>query len=677
MDSIRQRIQELSQQINQHNRYYYVEDNPHITDAEYDLLLKELEQLEREHPQYRLPDSPTRSIGAVPASRFESFRHPYRMFSLANALNQQEWQQYWERVSRETPPGGDLFHPARLVFSCEHKFDGLAVELIYQDGLLTQASTRGDGETGEAILENVRTIRSIPLSLDPLISGRLLVYGEVVMFKEDFLTLNSRREEEGLPVFANPRNAAAGSLRQLDPRITASRNLRFMAYGVRTEQSGPLVKMDSHFRRLDYLKELGFPVSGHRLLSDSLSEIQHYHDFWETERTSLPYEIDGVVIKIDSLSLQEELGYDARSPRWAIAYKFKPMLARTVLKSVEYSVGRSGVITPTAVFEPVVLSGARISRATLHNFDETARLDLHLGDTISVERSGDVIPKVVAVDPALRPAQASRVLPPTSCPECGSPVRQDPGEVAYRCTNRQCPGVQREYIRYFVSRPCFDIEGLGEEITARLIELGYLRNAADIFRLRDRKKELLALERFGEKSVENLLDSIEQARKVEYWRLINSLGIRYVGQETARMLARNFIPISRLVTASTEELTAIDQVGETVASSIKEYWQVPVHRAMLDEMLELGLEIQYPYQQDHSASPIRGMKVVFTGKAESLTRDAFKDLVRDKGGVPSESVSSQTDLVVAGENAGSKLTKARALGIRVLTPDEFLKLLDT
>ncbi len=676
MENIPARIEELCRILNEHNIHYYVEDQPLIPDSEYDLLMKELEHLEASYPQFRSEASPTRKVGAPPLSRFENFRHPFKMYSLANALNQVEWLQFWDRIRKDLPAQEDLFSSPQISFSCEHKFDGLAIELIYKEGILIQASTRGDGQTGEAILENARTIRNIPLALQEKSPGQLLVYGEVVMYKQDFLALNARREEEEQPVFANPRNAAAGSLRQLDSRITAQRNLKFMAYGVKTDHPAhPLQKIDSHFKRLDYLKSLGFPLSTHRLLSSDFKDIQHYHDFWEEERGSLPYEIDGVVIKIDSLSLQEELGYDAKTPKWAIAYKFKPMVAHTRLTAVEFSVGRSGVITPTAVFEPVLLSGARISRATLHNFDETERLDLHIGDSIAVERSGDVIPKIVSVDPAQRPTPAEKVVPPTHCPECGSAVYRDPEEVAYRCANPQCPGVQRERIQYFVSKPCFDIEGLGAEITARLLDLGYLKGPADIFRLHQHKQELLQLDRFGTRSVDNLLESIDKARHVEYWRFINSLGIRYVGQETARLLARSFIPVEKFMTVDQGALINIEQVGETVAGSILEYWSDETHQTAVRDMLSYGVEIIYPVIKDFSDSPIRGMKIVFTGKAENLSREEFKDLVRDMGGSPTESVSKTTDLVVAGENAGSKLTKAKELGVKIISPEEFLDML--
>ncbi len=674
MEQIQKRMNELAELLEKYNREYYLEDRPSVTDHDYDLLMKELEHLEKEHPEFIIPSSPTQRVGTAPLSRFQNYTHPFRIYSLSNALNEQEWEEFWDRMDKDIQGEDKLF--ARPRYSCEHKFDGLAIELIYEEGVLVQATTRGDGSIGESITENARTIRTIPLRLDASVPPVLIVYGEVLMYKQDFLDLNARQEAEARAPFANPRNAAAGSLRQLDSRITAGRKLRFMTYGLQYQGEHALLdKTDSHYQRMDYLASLGFPVSPYRLLSDDRDAITAYHHKWEQERPELPYDIDGVVIKLDSRSQQEEIGYDAKSPKWAIAYKFKPMTGTTVLREVEFSVGRTGVITPTAIFDPVTLSGARISRATLHNFDEIRRLDLHLGDTILVERSGDVIPKITGVLAEKRITGSTLIAPPLECPDCGSAVQQMEGEVAYKCSNTSCPGVQREIIQYFVSKSAFDIEGLGQEISARLLDLGYLHDVLDIFRLHEFKEQLLALDRFGEKSVENLLSNIERSKKIEYWRFINSLGIKYVGQETARLLARHFNPVEKLLTVTEAQLVAIDGIGDTVARGILEYWAEDKNCHRVWKMLDLGVDLQYPQSIDAEDSPIRGWKIVFTGKAENLSRDEFKELVRSRGANPGDSVSSNTDLVVAGENAGSKLAKARKLGIRIMSPDEFLSFL--
>ncbi|NPV00116.1 MAG: NAD-dependent DNA ligase LigA [Brevinematales bacterium] len=666
------RIAGLREEINRHNYRYYVMDSPLISDYDYDRLMRELQDIEKEFPELVTPDSPTQRVGDKPLEKFDNYRHPYRMYSLNNALNDSEFREFYGRVLKELP-GDGLFTPS---FSCEHKFDGLAIELIYEQGALVTASTRGNGEVGELITTNARTIKSIPLRLKDGCPDWLAVYGEVLIYKADFIELNRVRAEQGEPEFANPRNAAAGSLRQLDPKITASRKLRFNAYGVRAREGEKAVNgISSQYARMTYLMELGFPGSPHRIKAQSIDEIIEFHRRWEAERSTVGYEIDGVVVKLDDIRAQEEMGYDAKSPKWAIAWKFKPAAETTVLREVEFSVGRLGTITPTAIFDPVILSGAKISRATLHNFDEVRRLDVMIGDTILVERSGDVIPKVAGVLKDKRPSDARFILPPENCPVCGHHAEQVEGEVAYVCTNPACPAVVRERIKHFVSRQAFDIEGLGEEIAARFIELGYLRDASDIFRLREHEAELKELDRFGEKSVGNLLKAIDKASKIEYRRFINAIGIRYVGEQTARILAETFQPFDMLMDAPEEELMSAREVGDIVAHSIRDYFGNPDNRGLLGRLFANGVEIVYPAKIEIVDSPIAGMTVVFTGKAEGFTREEFKEIVRKHGGTPSESVSGNTSMLVAGENAGSKLDKAKQHGVRIITPEEFLALL--
>ena len=662
---------ELCEELNKNNNAYYVLDTPTVSDAEYDKKMRELIAIEAEYPELMTPDSPTQRIGAEPLKQFESYRHQYRMYSLANAMNEAEFLDFYRKAMKEI--GGEgLFAPA---FSCEHKFDGLAIELVYSDGLLVGASTRGNGEVGELITQNAKTVQSIPLKLQGSFPAEFVVYGEVLMFRDDFCALNEDREASGEPLFANPRNAAAGSLRQLDSRVTAKRHLHFYAYGVRSlDGSKKIESVDSHYDRMTLLKQWGFPVNENRLRTTSLEEILDYQKSWDVKREQLNYEIDGIVIKVDAISKQEELGYDAKTPKWAIAWKFKPAVAETALRSVEYSVGRQGTITPTAVFDPVFLSGAKISRATLHNFDEVERLGVMISDTIRIERSGEVIPKVVGVDVSKRPANAEAILPPTNCPVCGSVVERYEGEVAYYCSNPRCPAVVRERIKFFVSRQAFDIDGLGEEIVARFIELGYVKEPSDIFRLSERRNELMNLDRFGEKSVTNLLSAIDRAKTVEYWRLINALGIPLVGEQTARALATGFQPIGKLMSAGIAELTQTDGVGETVAQSIADYFGE--NREAVERLLTIGLTIRYPEAVFAQDSPISGMQIVFTGKAEGFGREEFKEMVRRLGGNPSESVSKNTDLLVVGENAGSKLEKAKSLGVKTISPEEFLEMIE-
>ncbi|MGA2141704.1 MAG: NAD-dependent DNA ligase LigA [Brevinematales bacterium] len=670
---IKSRIDSLIKIISEHDYNYYVLDNPIIEDYDYDLLLKELEKLEEEHPELKRKDSPTGRVGGRALEKFENFKHPFKMLSLSNAMKEDEFNEFYNRIVKEMDR--DLFNAP--VFTCEHKFDGLAIELIYEDGILGSASTRGNGEIGELITPNAKTIRSIPLRLKGQYPRFLAVYGEVLMFKSDFERLNLEREENGEAVFANPRNAAAGSLRQLDPAISSRRNLRFYAYGVRSYPSDRILDpIDSHYERLCYLRDAGFPVNENMKRTGRLADVIEYHRKWEETRASVPYDIDGVVIKIDSIDFQNRLGFDARSPKWAIAWKFKPAMASTVLRNVEFSVGRQGTITPTAVFDTVTLAGAKISRATLHNFDEIDRLGIMIGDTIIVERSGEVIPKVISVDLSKR-ITGKKIEPPQTCPACSSRVVRYGAEVAFRCANPECPAQITGKLRHFVSRNCYNIEGLGEEIIGRFFELGFLKTYADIFRLAGRRQAILELERFGEKSVLKLLRSIELSKNVEYWRFINALGIDYVGEESSRLLAAHFYPLEVLMEAGEEDLMKVQGVGGIIAKSLSDYFKNHGNRVIIHEIIESGVVIIYPDQDRERIreSAITGKKVVFTGRAESFTREEFSALVRQNGGIPSDSVSRSADYLVAGENPGSKLDRARALGVKILDENEFLELL--
>lgn len=674
----KRRIEQLRDSINHHNYLYYVKDSPELTDAEYDIQMRELSELEEEFPDLVSGDSPTQRVGAEPLKSFENFEHPYKMLSLANAMNLDEFREFHERVLKEigsSASSGELFQGNLPVFSCEHKFDGLAVELIYEKGQLTTAATRGNGEIGELITRNARTVRSIPLHLRGKYPDFIAVYGEVLMFREEFNRLNREREKNGEALFVNPRNAAAGSIRQLDPKITASRNLKFYAYGVRTKTGETIVNsIGSQSKRMDYLTQIGLPVSKERITTDSIDEIIAFHKKWEEGRENLPYEIDGVVIKADDITLQDNMGFDAKTPKWAVAWKFKPARAETVLKEVEFSVGRQGTITPTAIFPPVFLAGAKISRATLHNFDEVKRLDLHIGDTIVVERSGEVIPKVVGVLKEKRPGGAVNIDPPKTCPVCHSEAVRPEGEVAYYCVNSSCPAQITGKLIHFVSRNAFNMEGLGEEIINRFFEMGLIRDYSDIFKLGKAREKLVEMERFGEKSVDNLLRSIEKARDIEYWKFINALGISYVGEETSRVLAGAFQPVEELMDADQEKLLEHDGIGEVVAGSIVSYFSNSENRKLLKKLLKEVRPV-YPGKAKTVESRITGKKIVFTGKAESFTREEFEEIVRKHGGIPSDSVSKQTDYLVVGESPGSKLDKAKKAGVSLLSEKEFIELL--
>jgi len=671
---IKSRIDELIKIISDYDYYYYVLDSPKIDDYSYDLLMKKLEKLEKEYPDFRRNDSPTRRVGGKAVEKFDNFKHPFRMLSLANAMNYGEFHDFYERVVKEMD-GDPLFKAP--VFTCEHKFDGLALELIYEDGILGSASTRGNGEIGELITGNVRTIKSIPLRLKGKYPQFLAVYGEALMFKDDFERLNSERFESGETIFANPRNAAAGSLRQLDPAVTLQRNLRFYAYGARSYPADKVLgSIDSHYERLIYLHEAGFPVNDFCLKTGRSDSVIEYHRKWEESRGKLPYDIDGIVVKIDSITLQNRIGFDARSPKWAIAWKFKPAVAETVLRNVEFSVGRQGTITPTAEFDTVTLAGARISRATLHNFDEINRLDLRIGDTIVVERSGEVIPKVISVVKEKR-SGGKRIEPPEKCPVCYSRIVKYGEEVALRCVNPECPALIKGKLRHFVSRNCFNIEGLGEEIIGRFFESGFLKKYSDIFHLKEKRDSLLDLERFGEKSIDNLLRSVDLSKDVEYWRFINALGIDFVGEESSRLLAQNFYPLEKLMNSAESELMRVQGVGEVIAKSVYSYFHDSKNREIIMEIMDSGVVIKYTtIEKIVKDSPINGKRIVFTGRADNFTREEFTSLVRRYGGIPSESVSKNTDYVVAGDSPGSKMDKAISLGIKVISEKEFMDLVN-
>lgn len=667
-DSLQERALYLRTALEHHNRCYYELDNPEISDAEYDELFRELQQLESERPDLLAPDSPTLRVGGKPLDGFVQVRHRLPMLSLENALQEADIRNFEQRIRSLLA----LPDEATVVYQCEPKMDGLAIELVYRNGLLEQASTRGDGEVGEEVTANLRTIRTVPLRLqgEPL-PELLEVRGEVYLPLAGFQRLNQEREENGEPVFANPRNAAAGSIRQLDPKIAARRPLALVCYGVGMLE-GENIKPESQAGLMAYLASLGLPVSDQASRVAGIeAAIVGFREL-QQRRDSLPYEIDGMVIKVDDLQLQQELGEKSRSPRWAIACKFPPRQAATRINDILLSVGRTGVITPVALLDPVELSGVTVSRATLHNWDEIRRKDIRIGDQVVVERAGDVIPAVVRVLPEQRTGTERELPEPSVCPVCGSPVERVEGEVALRCSGGLgCPPQLTEGVIHFAARNAMDIDGLGNKYVEQLTALGLVKDVADLYHLS--KADFMQFERMGDKLAENLLQAIAASKEQPLARFIFALGIRHVGERTARVLAEQFGSIDNLQQASLEELTAVRDVGPTVAASIRGFFDAPANQAVLHRLKEAG--VTPSVEAKKLGGRLSGMAFVFTGTLERFSRDEAQRLVEMEGAIATGSVSRKTDYLVAGREAGSKLDKARSLGVTVLSEEQFLQLL--
>ncbi len=663
-DAAKIRVGELRRQLEQHNRLYYVLDAPAISDADYDALFRELQLLEEQYPGLISPDSPTRRVGGAALDKFSSVTHRLPMLSLENAVNAAEIREFDLRVKKNLglPPEG------LVSYVCEPKMDGLAVELVYADGLLTVASTRGDGFTGEDVTENIRTIRSLPLRLTGDRIPRLLeVRGEVFLSLEAFRRINSEKEENGDAPFVNPRNAAAGSLRQLDPRITARRPLSVYCYAPGIVEGADFQTQQEFF---ESIAGWGLPVNPLVRPAAGIEAAVVFYEEMQRQRESLPYEIDGTVIKVDTFAIQRELGEKSRSPRWAVACKFPPRQAVTVVEDILHSVGRTGVITPVAQLRPVEISGVTVSRATLHNWDEIALKDIRVGDTVVVERAGDVIPAVVKVLTEKRSGGEQPSLPPEHCPQCGSEVVRIADEVAVRCMGLACPPQFRESIMHFASRNAMDIEGLGEKFIEQLLSLGLVSSVADLYCLT--RGDLMKFERMGEKLASNLLAAIENSKQRDLGRFIFALGIRHVGERTAKSLAQAFGSLENLERATLEELVSIRDIGATVAQSIRTFFDNLGNIAVIRRMLEAG--VKPAVEQKKVGGRFTGKSFVFTGSLSRFTRDEARILVENEGGHAVGSVSRKTDYVVAGEEAGSKLAKARELGVTVLTEEEFLEL---
>jgi DNA ligase (NAD+) len=658
---IAQKAQQLRQELQKASYAYYVLDEPIMPDAVYDRLYRQLQDLENQYSELITPDSPTQRVGDRPATQFTSIRHNIALYSLENAFNLSEftkWQERWQRQAFGTSP-----------YICELKIDGSALALTYENGILVRGATRGDGITGEDITQNVRTIKSIPLKLNldnppPLLEIR----GEAFLPLEVFNKINQEREASGEPLFANPRNAAAGTLRQLDPKIVAQRNLDFFAYTLHSEG------ISSQWECLETLQKIGFRVNPNCKLCQTLKEVDEYYQYWDTARRNLPYLTDGVVVKIDRYSLQQQLGFTQKFPRWAIALKYPAEEAPTIVKNIIVNVGRTGVVTPMAIMEPVHLAGTSVQRATLHNSDRISQLDIRTGDTVIIRKAGEIIPEVVRVLKELRPPHTQSYQFPHNCPECNSSLVRLKEEAAIRCVNNSCPAILRGSLVHWVSRDALDIRGLGEKILISLIENNLVKSIANIYELQI--EQIAVLERMGQKSAANIINAIALSKNQPYERTLYGLGIRHIGAVNAKLIAQQFPSIDKLSQASVEELQNIDGIGQQIASSIVEWFQVQSNQNTVQQLKKLGLKFEQNQTiQPQSNTLITGKTFVITGTLPTLSRNEAKEIIERARGKVTNSISAKTDYLLLGENPGSKLNKAQSLGITTINESELLNLL--
>lgn len=666
----KKRIEQLRKLIDKHRYLYHVLDKPEIPDEVYDSLLEELIALEEKYPEFYSPASPTQRVGGEPLPYFKKVRHRVRQWSFDDVFSFEELKKWDEKVHRLAAKAG--FSDERIEYCCEVKIDGLKIILTYKDGVFVQGATRGDGVTGEDVTQNLRTIGSIPLALSEKID--LIAVGEAWLSKKEFERLNKERQKNGEEPFANPRNAAAGSIRQLDPKVAAARNLDSFIYDI--DAIAKMAMPQTQIEELELLVRLGFKVNRDYTLCRTIEEIEDFYQSWISKRDKKQYEIDGIVIKVNSRKIQEALGYTGKAPRWGVAYKFPAEQVTTVVEDIRVQVGRTGVLTPVAHLRPVRVAGSVVSRATLHNEDEIRRLDVRIGDTVVIQKAGDIIPEVVKVLTELRSGKEKIFVMPTQCPVCGSPVEKriigkgGSQSAAHYCTNPNCFGQEKERIVHFVGKKGFNVEGLGERIIEQLINEGLISDAADIFELTE--GDLVPLERFGEKSAKNIIGAIEKSKKIPFERFIYSLGILHVGEETALVLARRFDSIDALARARKEELERIEGIGEVVAQSIVDWFADKKHQVLLKRLLS-HITIIYP-ARSHHPRPLEGKVFVLTGTLGTLSRDEAKALIREYGGRVSSSVSKNTDIVVAGKDPGSKYEKAKELGIKTIDEQTFLKM---
>ena len=665
--TIKKEIAELREKLRYHEYRYYVLDEPEISDAAYDRMMERLKRIEAAHPELVTPDSPTVRVGGVPRDGFQTVRHARPMLSLDNAFSYDALRE-WDRRVREGSG------KEKIEYIAEHKFDGLSISLQYEDGVLVRAVTRGDGNTGEEVTPNAKTIRSIPLRVDAsaLKKAKLRtdfeVRGEVMMTRKAFEALNRQQERIGGKIFVNPRNSAAGAVRVLDPTITASRKLDFFAYYLLVDGNVPFAK---HSESLAALKQLRFRASDDWKLCNGIQEVIAYCEIWDAKRDKLPYEIDGVVIKVNATAIQNELGYTAKAPRWAIAFKYPARQETTVVKDILVSVGRTGVLTPVAILEPVQVGGVTVSRSTLHNMDEIERLGVQIGDTVLIERAGEVIPHVLKV---LKPGKNRKPFHmPKHCPECGSAIHHVEGEVAYRCVNAACPAKRKESILHYAGRHAMDIDGLGEKIVDQFVDKGLVKDVADLYALKE--EEVAELERMAEKSAQNLLEEIEASKKNSLARLIYALGIQFVGERTGQLLAEHFSSLEELAAAKEEELEQVPEVGPKVAASIVEFFSEPSNRQLIKKLANAGVR-PTTERREVKSDKLAGKTFVFTGTLVNRTREEAGAIVQQHGGKVSGAVSNKTNYVVVGTDPGSKYDKAKELGVTILDESEFEKVLD-
>ena len=658
---MKERIEQLRDQIRKHDYHYYVLDSPLITDREYDELLAELKSLEAEYPELVTPDSPTQRVGGEPLPGFTTVRHRVPLLSLDNTFSREELVEFNRRIQAR------LF-PEEISYVCELKIDGVSIALIYEDGLLTSAATRGDGVVGENVTQNVRTIRTLPLRLrDPV--PRLEVRGEIYIAKQDFVRLNREREERGEKTFANPRNSAAGSLRQLDPRVTASRPLKAFIYDL-LYLEGPEICDQAEV--LDFLRSQGFPVNPHWRLVSGIDEIWDYCQEWRERRHELDYETDGVVVKLNPLKTRETMGFTAKSPRWATAFKFPAEEKETRILEIELNVGRTGVITPTAVMTPVLIGGSVVSRASLHNFDLMRERDIRVGDWVIIHKAGDIIPEVIRPLVEKRTGKEEPFPVPDTCPVCAATVVRFEGEVAYRCDNINCPARLKESLIFFASRGAMDIEGMGPAVVDQLVDRNLVQNVADLYSLS--LEDLLTLDKTGKKKATNLLEAIEASKSRPLSRLLHALGIRFVGGKTARIVAERFRDIDVIAALSEQSLMQVPEIGAKIAASLVSFFEEPENLETIEKLKAAGVNTKEVVVTG-AEGPLSNKTLVLTGSLESLTRNEATELIERHGGRVSSSVSRKTDYVVAGTDPGSKLDKARQLGIPILTESEFLELI--
>jgi DNA ligase (NAD+) len=664
--SVKNEIGQLREKLRHHEYRYYVLDDPEISDAAFDRMMDRLKELEAAHPEVITPDSPSRRVGGTPREGFQTVHHVRAMLSLDNAFSYDALRD-WDRRVREGS-GRE-----KIEYIAEHKFDGLSISLQYEDGVLVRGVTRGDGTTGEDVTPNAKTIRSIPLRVNASalkkakLPAEFEVRGEILMPRKSFEALNRRQEQSGDKIFANPRSAAAGSVRVLDPSITASRRLEFFAYYVFADGKVPFAK---HSDSLQVLKQLHFRASDDWKLCAGIEEVFAYCDAWDAKREKLPYEIDGVVIKVNSTAIQNELGYTAKAPRWAIAYKYPAQQETTVVNDIRVQVGRTGALTPVAVLQPVQVGGVTVSRSTLHNMDEIERLGLQIGDTVLIERAGEVIPHVLKVVKEGKNRKPFRM--PKHCPECGSTIHKSDDEVAYRCVNAACPAKRKESLLHFASRHAMNIDGLGDKIVDQLVDKGLVKDVADLYSLK--LDEVAALERMAEKSAQNLLDEIEASKKNSLARLIYALGIRFVGERTGQLLAEHFSSLDEFAAAKEEQLVEVSEVGPKVAASIAEFFSEPANRQLIKKLYKAGVR-PTAEKREVKSQKFAGKSFVFTGGLTNRSREEAGEIVKQHGGKVSGSVSKKTDYVVVGTDPGSKHDKAKELGVTILTESEFEKLL--